>query len=136
MRTLLAVLALSTLALVPSSSSAAAHNAVYVDGTGATHLADFSWSGGCGPGTITLALDDGGVLTADAYVDSLLGTCAPSRCLDCPPVPAPVEWRFSGPGVRLVAAGVGAYYQYQTTPIAWVVEGSFLGGTLAAYGTI
>jgi len=116
-------------------------NAVYTTTSGVT-LADFSYAGPCnGQGTATLVVHaPGGDQTLTASVTSTSptgGACgAGLRCLDCPPVPTAFAWELKGNGVLLVGGGPAVYEQYSDQPVAFQLQGTFLGGALEAHGTI
>lgn len=141
MRALLALLVpLLVLAFSPTGAAVAA-NAVYATTSGAL-LADFSYEGPCiGTGTATLVVHaPGGDQTLTAAVTSSSptgGACgAGLRCLDCPPVPTAFAWELKGNGVLLVGGGPAVYEQYSDHAVAYALQGTFLGGALAAHGTI
>lgn len=142
---LLAVLALPLLVLAasaagPASARPSGDAAAYADATGA-FAADFSYDGWCdGAGIVTLVIHrPGGPEVRTAHVTSTAptGVCgAGLSCMDCPPVPTAYAWTLKGTGVLLVGGGPAAYYQYQETPLAYSLSGTFQGGALEAAGTI
>jgi hypothetical protein len=131
---ILPLLALLILPLSTAATSVPAANAVWTDANGDAHLGVFTYTGSCnGAGTATLALVGGPTWSVSVASTSVTGECGQGmRCLDCPPVPSAYAWTLKGNGVLLAGGGPSAYYQYQTSAVAYALAGEFLGGALVA----
>ncbi|GEM_PF-3151088 len=141
MRSLVPLAALaSLLALAHPVGAALPPNAVYA-AHGAVATADFVYDGPCvGEGTVTLVVHSAGgdqTLTAAVTSSAVGATCGSGlRCNGCPPVPEAFEWELKGDGVLLVGGGPAVYDTYADRPVAFQLQGTFLGGDLEAHGTI
>lgn len=138
---LLLPLALHGAAPATAASDGRLAIAVFTDATGA-YPATFRYDGACwGSGTVTLTIHrptgpDVRVVPVWSFSLDICGDLL--ACADCPPVPQAYTWTLENlaQNVLLHGGGPSAYYQYQTTPLAYALAGTFQEGVLEAAGTI